>query len=164
MSSGEQPATRKQTIVAGVIATVTGLYFMLVSSHLFFSGLLDPNAAPWVVFCVGLAFLLAGVAILLQSGGHIGDSGELPADAPQWMRVVHCMLVLTIFCCFGAIGSWVAFGPGLREFSGSFMGAEGPVNDMTGRVAFGIGAVIVWICTIVMAVSGARKLLRRTDP
>jgi hypothetical protein len=154
----ERPATRKGTIVAGIIAAVIGLYYMLLGAGVLWSPK-DPNASPWVIFCAGLAFLLAGVAIVLQGAGHADANGELPAEAPQWQRVLHYLLALSIFVCLGAIASWVAFAPGPREFSGSVMGLEGPANPVIGRIAFGIGAVIIWLCTIAAAVLGARKLL-----
>jgi hypothetical protein len=105
---------------------------------------------------------LAGVAVFVQVLGRANDQGELPAGAPGWMRVVQYLVGVAIFASFGAIGSWIAFGPGARSFSGSFslFGAE--INASAGRIAFGLGAIIVWLCTIAVAVSGARKLFGRT--
>ena len=59
------------------------------------------------------------------------------------------------------IGSWVAFGPGPRGFSGSFLFFSHATNEWIGRAAFGFGAVLCWLGTLAVAVVGARKLLGR---
>jgi hypothetical protein len=74
---------------------------------------------------------------------------------------VQYLIGVAIFASFGAIGSWIAFGPGERAFSGSFFFLSGEANAAVGRIAFGIGAVIVWICTIGLAVLGTRRFLGR---
>lgn len=145
----------------GVIAAAAGVYFVLVSL-----GVLPIPGGPrnlhgplWVVFCVGLAFLLAGAAVFLQ-GVTRTERGELPAGAPRWLRAIHLLMGLTIFICFGAIASWVAFAPGARSFSGSFLFFSGETNAIIGRTAFGIGAIVIWLSTIAFAVSSYRKLFR----
>ena len=77
------------------------------------------------------------------------------------MRVVRYLAMVAIFVSFAAIGSWVAFGPGDRAFTVSVPFGSGPASEIVGRVAFGIGAIITWLCTIVVAVIGARKLFPR---
>lgn len=119
------------------------------------------HAPLWVVLCAGLAFVLAGVAIMLQAFGRANPEGELPAQAPRWMRIGQYLIVFGILVCFGTIGSWIAFVPGQREFSGSFALAGMQVNASVGRVAFGMGAILVWVCAIAIAISGARKLCSR---
>jgi hypothetical protein len=101
--------------------------------------------------------------MFVQVVGRASASGDLPSDAPGWMRVVQYLLGVSIFGSFAMIGSWVAFGDGPRTFSGSFLFFEGATNASIGRVAFGIGAVITWLCTVAYAVSGARKLFRRRN-
>ncbi|MGH8836214.1 MAG: hypothetical protein ACRDWG_14635, partial [Actinomycetes bacterium] len=112
------------------------------------------HAPLWIVLCAGLVFLLGGLAFGLNVvGGANPQTGELPKDAPRWVRVAQYMIVLAIFAAFATIGSWIAFGPGERAFSGTV-----PIGSTGGRIVFGIGAVIVWLCTLAYAVSGARKL------
>ncbi|MGC1899302.1 MAG: hypothetical protein WA716_11445 [Pseudolabrys sp.] len=65
------------------------------------------------------SFFLAGVAIAIQTLCPSNAIGELPADAPRWLRLVQYLIAVAIFCCFGAIASWIAFGPGERQFSGT---------------------------------------------
>jgi hypothetical protein len=163
--SAQEPATPRDIRWIGAVAAVAGLYFMLVGL-----GLLPVPGGPrnlhgplWLVLLVGLAFFLAGVAVLVQVVGHANAGGDLPADAPLWLRVAQYLIGVTLFACFAMIGSWVAFGGGPRAFSGSFLVFDGATNVTIGRVAFGIGAVIIWLATVAFAVVGARKLLRRAS-
>jgi hypothetical protein len=158
-------ATPKERIVIGVIAGAAGAYFLLVGVDLLPApgGPGNLHGPFWLVLCIGLAFFLAAVAIIVQAFGRANDQGELPAEAPYWMRVAQYLIGVAIFVSFGAIGSWIAFGPGARTFYGSvpLVGAE--TNAAVGRMAFGIGAVITWLCTIAFAVAGARKLFGQSN-
>ena len=159
-----RPATRKEMLVIGLIAGGAGLFFVLVGL-----GVVPPpgekkalHAPLWIVFCAGLTFLLGGGALLLHllSGAKSPDD-DFPADAPRWMRVVRYLVMVAIFTSFAVIGSWIALGPGDRAFSMSAPFFSGPAGETVGRVAFGVGAIITWLCTIAVAVSGARKLFPR---
>lgn len=152
--------------VIGIAAGSAGLYFLLVGAGVLPvpGGPGNLNGPVWLLLCAGLAFFLAGVAILLQAFGGANDQGEFPDDARLWLRVVQYLIGIAIFSSFGAMGSWIAFGPGERAFSGSFFFLSGEANAMVGRTAFGIGAVIVWICTVVFALLGAKKLFGSSRP
>jgi hypothetical protein len=116
----------------------------------------------WIVLCVGLVFFLAGVAVLIQGLGRANDQGELPAGAPPWMRALQYMLVGVIFAAFATIASWIAFGPGERAFSGSLGLLGGQISAVIGRALFGLSAIALWLCTLGLAVAGARKIMRRS--
>lgn len=159
----KNPASPKQMLFFGAVAGAAGVYFLLVGG-----GLLPVPGGPsnlhgplWILLCVGLVFSLAGAALLTQVIGHADASGDLPADAPDWMRVIHYLMGVAIFASFAVIGSWVAFGSGERNFSGSFLFFDAQTNTAIGRTVFGIGAIITWLGTIGFAVFGARKLLGR---
>jgi len=158
----QKPATPRQMMFAAAIATGFGGYIILVGASLLpIPG--EPrnlHGPPWLVLCAGLTFFLAGVSIFMQVLGHAAADGKLPVDAPRWLRTVQYLVGLTIFCCFGAIAGWVAFGPGTRHFSGTLMFGSAATNDMIGRIAFGFGAVLIWLATIAVAVIGLRKIFR----
>ena len=65
---------------------------------------------------------------------------------------------------FASIASWIAFGPGEREFSGG--ASAGPVSvggsggETVGRVMFGFGAVLLWLMEVLIAVKLIRSLGR----
>jgi hypothetical protein len=163
--STQQPATPREARWIGAAAAAAGSYLMLVGL-----GLLQIPGGPgnlhgplWIILAAGLAFFLAGVAVFLQVIGRANANGDLPGDAPLWMRLVQYLIGVAIFAAFALIGSWVAFGGGPRSFSGSFLFFGDASNAMIGRAAFGFGAIICWLGTIAFAVVGARKVLRRRD-
>jgi hypothetical protein len=61
--------------------------------------------------------------------------------------------------------NWIAFGPGERGFGGGlalpFVSVSGPASEWTGRVAFGIGAVLVDVFLVWMTARGLRDLVGR---
>jgi hypothetical protein len=159
----KQPPPSKATLVAIALLMVgIGLYFSLIGMGVVPvpGGPRNLHAPLWVVLCAGLTFLLGGLAFALNlvAGGD-PETGELPPDAPQWVPVARYLIGLAIFACFAFVGSWIAFGPGERSFSGTV-----PVGAIGGRIVFGIGAVILWLCTVAYAVAGARKLMGRAKP
>jgi hypothetical protein len=77
------------------------------------------------------------------------------------MRMGQYLIGVAIFASLAAIGSWIAFGPGERAFSGSIGFVAGDVGAIVGRIVFGTGAVIAWLGAIAFAVSGTRNLLGR---
>jgi hypothetical protein len=159
----QKPPSRGTTIGLGAIFAAIGFYFVLVGL-----GVLPPpgkaNAPMWVVTLAGLCFLLGGLGALIPAAvtGEMRDDGELPAGAPYWLRVFQYLIVLAIFAAFAMIGSFVAFGPGTRSFSISLsVGSTSGGSEIFGRVAFGIGAIITWLCLVLVAVGGWRKLVGR---
>jgi hypothetical protein len=155
-----QPTSRA-TLPYAALAAAIGLYFGLVGLAVLPIPGSERNlhGPHWLIFCVGLAFFLAGCAMFIQVIGHASETGDLPPGAPRWMRVAIALIGFTIFVCFGLMTSWVAFGPGERHFSGSFGS-----NATIGRAVFGFGAVVIWLGTIVITVSSLRKLLRSGNP
>jgi hypothetical protein len=160
-----RPASSKEMIVIGCIAGLAGLYFILLGAGMLPvpGGLRNLHGPLWIVLGAGLVFLLGGGAVVLQALGRANVQGELPADAPFWLRATQYLMGVAILTSFAAIGSWIAFGQGERAFSGSFGFFSGDVSAAIGRTAFGIGALITWLGTIAFAVSGARKLFRRSQ-
>ncbi|MGB6351669.1 MAG: hypothetical protein WBG10_16760 [Pseudolabrys sp.] len=159
------PASTRGNYYCAVVALITGTYFFVLGAGLLPipGGPKNMHGPQWLVMCVGLAFFLAGVAIVIQTVGHANQAtGDLPAEAPRWMRAMQHLLGLTICVCLGAVASWVAFGPGERQFSGSFLFFDRETNAIIGRTAFGVGAVIIWLCIAAVVASGIRKFFDDT--
>jgi len=153
-------AMPKSNYFYAALAVAMGLFFIVTGARLLPlpGGPSNLHGPHWLVLCVGLAFFLAGIAIAVQTAGHANaTTGDLPAEAPHWMAVVQHLIAFAIVCCLGAIASWVAFGPGERHFSGAFMFASPAVNATIGRTAFGVGAVMIWLCTAAVVASAIRK-------
>ena len=96
----------------------------------------DPSSvhAPmWVITAAGMVFFLGGVMAMTQ--------GVVTARTQTALAV--CFIGL-----MAAIASWVAFGPGERQFSGGVSLGPVSVSDRSpsgGRIVFGISAVVMWL-------------------
>jgi len=143
--------TDKPTIPVGVLFAGIGLYFVLVGVGVLPvpGGPRNLNAPLWVVVCAGLAFLLGGLAVIVGAAGGANEKGTLPKNAPAWMKAAQQLLVIAIFGVLAAMGTWVAFGPGDRQFSGN-VPLFGGIGEFVGRGVFGFGAVVMWLCTLLM--------------
>jgi hypothetical protein len=151
-------ATPRSNYFDAALAAAMGLFFIVTGARLLPlpRGPSNLHGPHWLVLCVGLAFFLAGITIAVQTAGHANaKTGDLPAEAPHWMAVVQYLIGYAIVCCLGAIASWVAFGPGERHFFGTFVFAS-PAVKCDYR-AFGVGAVIIWLCTAAVVASAIRK-------
>jgi hypothetical protein len=89
------------------------------------------HAPHWVVGACGSVFMLAACLILI------------PATLPRLQNFLGAVLL----SLFAAIPGWIAFGPGPRVFGGSLSfgvvtSATHP-GESTGRVVFGVAAVVV---------------------
>ncbi len=163
--SAEQQATPREGRVIGAVCAAVGLYFMAVGlSVLPPPGESSPKDPLWIAFVAGLVFLLGGAGILVQAYGKASAQGELPADAPRWMRAVQYLILVAIFASFALLGSYVAIGGDPQKFSGGIPFVGHGTNISIARVAFGIGAIICWLATIAAAVQGVRKVMSRGTP
>ena len=77
------------------------------------------------------------------------------------MGMVQYLLGLGITMSLASIASWVAFGPGPRQFGGSGTFGGGAVSETLGRAVFGLGAGLTWLFVITLGVVGLRRLGRR---
>jgi hypothetical protein len=91
------------------------------------------HAPRWVVGVAGLVFFAGGFAPLVNA-----------SDKNSWGSST---LVLVVVAGMASVFNWVAFGDGPRQFSGGMslggIGTPTPVSAAGGRIAFGIGAVIL---------------------
>jgi hypothetical protein len=91
----------------------------------------------------GLVFMFAGIMV------------SLPPGSGKWRD----MLAALLLTCMALIFDWVAFGPGERQFTGSVNGFGYVPSELSGRVAFGIAAIIFDIFAIRMWVQQCRRAL-----
>ncbi len=98
-------------------------------------GLLDPAAEimpdRFIAAPLGLVAFSAGVLLAFPGAG-------------LKLKSVFGTLLVT---AMGVAISWIAFGPGERHFSGSIsipgLSVGGGSGELSGRIAFGIGAVLI---------------------
>jgi hypothetical protein len=147
----------KAAIFLGLIGVATGLLAIVLSLGLLGSA---PSSKPpensWLGVAFGIAFLFAGISAIIQAVAARGypTSAELPASSPTWLRLVHTLLGLGIITSMGTMFTWIAIGPGKREFTGS--GAI--FGETVGRIAFGIGAVLFWVALGIFVFTKLRRL------
>jgi hypothetical protein len=147
----------KTAIACGLLAIALGV-FILLSAFGIIPSRGGTDGGHWIGVSAGLAFVFGGLAVVIQSCAKATPSGELPSSTPIWVRLTLRLLSLAIVVALGAIGTWVAFGPGERKFGISIPFLPAWLNEPIGRTAFGIGAILIWLFLIVMAVVGARSL------
>jgi hypothetical protein len=151
----------KEAIAWGLLMVAIGVFAALSTAGLVLpSAKQAADAPPWIGFCVGAVFAFGGLALIVGyavAGGATPD-GDLPSGTPQWIRLTQMMLGLGIVGSMGAIASWIAFGPGPRQFSSNIPLLAG---EKFGRTAFGVGAVLIWVFFVVLAGSSLRRLFRQ---
>jgi hypothetical protein len=158
-------ATPRDVFWIGVAALAGGIYFCLVGLGVLPvpGGRNNLNGPLWLSLAIGLVIALAGLSALLQAAGRANERGELPDTAPRWMRAAQYLIVAALLMCLAMVGSWIAFGAGDRQFSGTLPISSPDANAWIGRAVFGIGALIVWAAAIAAAVVGARMVFRRNQ-
>ena len=164
MDTQEQTTPTHMRLI-GIGAMAAGLYGMLVGLDVLPvpGGRSNLHGPLWLALLIGLVVFLAGLAALLQAVGRATAAGDMPADAPLWMRAGQYAIAVAMFAGFAVIGSWVAVASDPRYFSAGIP-FFGSLNIPIARIAFGFGALICWLGTIAYAVVGARKLFGRGQP
>ena len=158
------PLSPRAAIIVGVLCTACGIVPILGGLGLIPIQLTEGTPA-WVAVCAGLAFVLAGAALIVgyAVAGSVGPDGDLPPGTPFGVRLVQYVLGLGISGLLTAIAGWVAFGSGPRRFSGTlvlpFVFRRWSDGELNGRIAFGIGAVLMLAFFVVMGIVGARRIL-----
>jgi hypothetical protein len=154
------PPSPRVAIFCGLIAAAIGLFYVLLSVGVIPTGMPHSDQDPtWIGTAFGLIFLFGGGAVIIQtifSNGRTSDEG-LPTTAPVWLRWFYQLLCAGIVALLGAVFTWIAIGPGKRSFTGN--GAI--FGETAGRVAFGIGAALIWIVLAAIAIVKVRRLVQR---
>lgn len=160
--SAQEQASPTQMRSIGIGLGIAGVYGLLVGLEVLPvpGGRANLHGPLWLATLIGFVVILAGVACFIQGIGRANAAGELPADAPFWMRAAQYLIGVALFGAFALLGSWVAIGGDPRQFSGGIPFLSGPLNVSIARIMFGFGALICWLATVAYAISGARKLLR----
>lgn len=101
-----------------------------------------------------LLLLLAAVAVLVDG------LGKATARAPLWLRIGGLVLAVALYASFALLATWTAFGPGPPSFA-SFAALlpAGNAGELAGRCVIGIGALIAWTLTLLLAAAGVFRLV-----
>ena len=125
---GDERSDREGGVLpGGLLISLFGLFF--VGLAIWGSG--EGFHAPrWVIAAAGGVFFLAGLSIFGQR-----------------YRFFNSFVLALLVTLFGLVVTWVSFGPGEREFSSSFsipfISISGPASEVSGRICFAPGAILL---------------------
>ncbi len=113
----------------------------------------DIHAPRWIVGAAGVTFIAGGIA---PFSAQWGPSSKLS-------QIIGAGVVLPLTL----VANWVAFGPGERQFSGGlslgFFTVSQQSSELSGRIAFGIGAVLLDVLIVAIVVRGYRSKTNASD-
>jgi hypothetical protein len=128
----------KTAIACALLAAAIGLFYILFSlGVIHVSGGGSPQGSTWLGVCIGLAFFAGGLAVIIQTIERVtvAPDGDPSARTPTWARVAMHGLALMVTVCLAAIGLWVAFGPGPRQFTSNMPFVGQRISETIGRAA-----------------------------
>lgn len=128
-------------LAVGLGCAAMGL--MLVGLAIYSAIHADPLTADHLMAVpAGLMFVFAGILM------------ALPPEHRKWQTLLATLLIT----CFALTFDWAAFGPGERNFSGSFMGFGFIPAESFGRAMFGVFAIILDIWAVGMWIDQSRQI------
>ncbi len=146
----------------GALVSLTGLGILFVALDIIPTDPRKFEAPHWVVGAAGLAFFLAGIALIKAPPPGTPEAVAAGGRFTSWWSFA---LGLGIVGSLAAVANWVAFGPGPRKFQGGiaipFVAVSGPTGEWTGRAVFGIGAVLTDLFLLWIVARGLRDLRGR---
>jgi hypothetical protein len=144
-----------ETIGLGTLAAVIGFYLVLTALSLLPSPG-RPNGPMWLVLAVGFCFLLGGLWTLIPAlvMDELRAQVEASTNPPQQLHLPQYVFALAVVMCCAMVGGLIALGPGTY---GGLPFSSSDSMDVLGRAAFAIGAVVIWLGLIAVAISGWRK-------
>lgn len=130
MADDVRSLSKRSRITWGLICIGVGCYPIAIALGLIPLGPDEEMAPLWVIAGAGIAFIIAGLMILLAHYSRAND----------YLAGVLCLV-------FGAMGTWVSLFSSDDGFSGGLFFLSHEQNIMLGRWVFGLGAVICFaIC------------------
>jgi hypothetical protein len=159
----EKPVSKGGAILVGSLVTAAGVAIVLASV---FAGAEKFHAPRWVVGAAGGALVFFGswtAAVYARGFDPSRPDQNLPSPAVQLAVFIPGMLL------FAAPFHWIAFGSGPRQFSTTlsipFLSLHRNTGGgLGGRIAFGLGALMIDAMLIAIVVRLARQMQRRDAP
>ena len=152
----------RAAVALGLVFAVVGLIVIAAAFRITPTGAAG-ETPRWVGAAAGLVFVLLGATVIIGfavAGGAAAD-GDLPPGTPFGVRLAQYGLGLAIVALLTAIFSWIAFGPGPRQFIMTGLPALGPrAAETVGRAVFGLGAGLMAVFFVVLAIVSVGRLRR----
>jgi hypothetical protein len=151
-------ASPQDVVGVGIAFSAAGLYFVLGAAG--YLPIPDGNGPSFLGFCVGAAFLFAGVTCMVRARAGLAEHEVSVLDtAPCGIKLSIRMLAIGAAGALATIGTWIALASGPHMFDAS--GTIPTAGELVGRSVFALGAVITWIVVIALTVGTVRKLFDR---
>lgn len=163
--TADNQLTRRTALSLGALCLLCGLFPILGGL-----GVIDlhrpPDVPAWMGVAAGSVFLLAGVILFADAAaGGTNPDGSLPATAPAYVRHIQTATGASIVLVMTVMVTWIAFGKGERHFSTTislpFAFYRSASSGLSGRVAFGIAAVLMWLVMILGTVAALKRHVAR---
>jgi xanthine/uracil permease len=150
--------SRRAAIVLGALVAAVGLGVLALA---FWAPGEKFHAPRWVVAACGGAFVFfGGWTAVVYALGYDPRRSEETLPPP----LVQLAFFAPGLAMFALPFHWVAFGPGPRAFSGSFslpfVMVSRRSGELSGRILFGIGAVLIDLIILGICVKLIRKAAR----
>jgi hypothetical protein len=131
MAKDVRSLSKRSRLAWGFGCIAIGCYPISIALGLFQIDDTASNAPHWVVAAAGIAFVIAGLMILLAQHSRAND----------FLAGILCFV-------FGAMGTWVSLFSSNDGFSGGLAILPNEQNIMLGRWLFGLGAVICFAISV----------------
>ncbi len=115
-------------------------------------GDVNPSSAYLAAIASGLLFVIVGLTVLVRDFAGARNKGELPANAPAFLRLSASLLNILLLAAIATVASVIALGvlPGVEQQFGGF--------GIFFRLLIGAFALLLWYGAGYLAIS----LLRRS--
>ena len=149
----------KSALLVGTIATLVGLFLVLVSVDVIHADPDSFNTPRWVLTLAGIMFAFAG---LLALSNGLFSPAEQRDPIVMWIQY---FLTIGMLAAFASVFLWVGFGPGVREFSGSasflFFTVSNNGNELIGRTLFSGCGISVALMALFAALTGIQRIVSK---
>lgn len=151
-------ASPQDVVGVGIAFSAAGLYFILGAAG--YLPMPETNSSNFLGFCIGAAFLFAGLTCMVRARAGLAEHESRVADtAPRGIKLSTRVLAIGAAGALATIGTWIALASGPHAFNAS--GSTPTAGELVGRSMFALGAVITWIVVIALTVGTVRKLFDR---
>ena len=161
-----QQLSRPAAIVVGTLTIACGAIPLVLIARGDVRPSTPSDAPTWLGVAIALVFVFAGFSVIFDyviGHGRQSDGGFLP-DTPAYIRALDTLIGLGILGLMAAIFGWVAFGRGPRAFSTfvaiPFLAVGSRAGELSGRIAFGVFAVLWVMLFMAFGVSAVRRIRR----
>jgi hypothetical protein len=97
----EQARSLDKTAIACGLLAIAGGVFIFLSAFGVIPSRGGTDGGHWIGVSAGLAFVLGGIAVVIQSCAKATPGGELPSSTPIWVRLTLRPAIVSHCCGVG---------------------------------------------------------------